>query len=228
MRQSAGLILVLGGCGAPPEDTLSTGAPQEMPALHYLQEGPDSGRQFRSQDGTTLVQDPMTGRIENGSEVWESRLKWGSWGLLQDCVGDPMQPHLRDPEALLGFRTSRPGAWVVRYSGLNDCGLSGEVVLQANRDHVETSRLLVDGVAWATGGRETVKTLLRLQLRDEALERYRTAEPAERILILKRLGEDPGAEATLKLLLEQNPLDAADIERTLARHVKEPPSSARQ
>ena len=170
----------------------------------------------------------MTGRIENGSEVWESRLKWGSWGLLQDCVGDPMQPHLRDPEALLGFRTSRPGAWVVRYSGLNDCGLSGEVVLQANRDHVETSKLLVDGVAWATGGRETVKTLLRLQLRDEALERYRTAEPAERILILKRLGEDPGAEATLKLLLEQNPLDAVDIERTLARHVKEPPSSARQ
>ena len=156
VRQSAGLILTLAGCGGQSDSTQLTNEPLEVSDIYYLQDRPGPQRDLRALDGASLVQDPKSGTLEGHTGSWESRVNWGSWGLLQDCVGDPMQPHLRDPEALLGFRTTRTGEWVVRYSGLNDCGLSGEVVLQANRDHAETSKLLVDGVAWATGGREKV------------------------------------------------------------------------
>ena len=126
-----------------------------------------------------------------------------------------MNPTERDPEAILAFRATQNGEWLLRYSSLNPCGLRGEVVLHAERDRVDVSGLYVGENPWSEGGRAQVVELLRIQIREEAAQRYREADAAGRIVLLKRLGEDLLAVEALENLKTQFPLESANIQRTL-------------
>ena len=59
--------------------------------------------------------------------------------------------------------------------------------------------------------------LLKIQLREEAEERYQKADIPGRILLLKRLSEDPQAEEALARLEERFPLDKEAIRQARSR-----------
>lgn len=222
VRQSAGLIVGLAACSGAPSDSDNLDFETPEPSL-YIGIGDGSPpKEYRSKDGVLIRLNSDKQQLIARHGSWSTRLRWGSWGILGDCVGDPMSPHSADPESLLAFRDTPQGEWVVRYSGLNDCGIEGEAVLSAHRDRVDVSRLYVGGTPWNQGGRQHVDSLLKIQLREEAVERYQAAGSAERILLLKRLSEDPEATEALASLAEKFPLDRDAIEQAKLQGIEAP------
>lgn len=217
MRQLAGLVFGLAACSGPLPESGDAHLAAQEPLLFFRLELPSARGDFRSSSGEFLRFDAEGQRLEGPLGRWNTRLHWGAWGVLRDCVGDPLSPHFADPEALVAFRTTTLGEWVVRYSGLNDCGIKGEAVLRAHKDSVDVSRLTVGGKLWHEGGREALSLLLKIQLREEAEERYLKADIPGRILLLKRLSEDPQAEEALARLEERFPLDKEAIRQARSR-----------
>ena len=52
--------------------------------------------------------------------------------------------------------------WMLYFSGTNVCELSGELILAAQRDRVDSRGLLSGGLPWSEGGREHALEILQV------------------------------------------------------------------
>jgi hypothetical protein len=58
--------------------------------------------------------------------------------------------------------------WILHFSGLNTCQLSGELLLSGTRDRADSRDLSSGGLPWEDGGRKHALSILRAH--HEALE----------------------------------------------------------
>jgi len=122
-----------------------------------------------------------------------------------------------DPESRLTLTWSKQKTWNLHLSGLNDCGLSGTIRLGVFDGNVDVADLLSSGLAWSKGGRQAYIQLLANQLRTNVGPRFREATPDQRILLLKRLSEDPQGGQALEKLGALFPSEAKDINQAHRR-----------
>jgi hypothetical protein len=108
-------------------------------------------------------------------------------------------------------------AWRLVLSGINRCSLGGRVSVNAASDVVRTGQLTVDGVAWDQGGRQRALSILREHERASVLTDWESLQTMDRILLLKRLGEDPDprAESVLLALRARSDGHESDIDAAL-------------
>lgn len=217
VRQLAGLGLALTACGEPPVDADTPDASLASPRSFYLQ-NTESPHRLKSEDGVWLSHEVESGLVQGPNASRATRESWSNWGLLSDCVGHPLHPYLADPESILVWIDSAPAQWIVHYSGLNPCSLSGPVILDTHRDRVDVSQLRASGSLWSAEGRSRTLTLLRIQDRSEAITRYAAGDAASRILLLKKLAEDPDGRIPLQELLHRHPEGKVDLEQAILRH----------
>jgi len=110
-------------------------------------------------------------------------------------------------------------SWQLTFSGINRCSLGGRVSVHAIDDAVEAGLLTVDGIPWSQGGRQRALSILREQERATVLTDWATLQALDRILVLKRLGEDPDPRAETVLLALRARMDGHedDIDAALAQ-----------
>jgi len=147
------------------------------------------------------------------------------WSLLGatlgPCLGDPLAlPPAGDPDGLRLLQRDEDGLWwVLRLWGDNPCKLDGAVRLPVTGERVDTSALSVDDHPWSEDGHRIAEGHRRAWRRLLVRERWHELAPADKILALQGLAEDPDPEAAslLQTIIERDPSANADAERALER-----------
>ena len=212
------MLLLLACTGAEPTPPVDGGA------LVFRLEEAGPVETWRTEEGQGARFDRRTGmlhwRDQKGSEQEvRTRLAWSTWGLLELCLGSPVRERPGgDPggRRLLVIQ-GKDVAWRMVLSGINRCSLGGRVSVDAVSDRVHTGHLTVDGVAWDQGGQQRAVSILRERERASVLADWESLQTMDRILLLKRLGEDPDprAESVLLALRAKKDGHTADIDAAL-------------
>lgn len=142
-------------------------------------------------------------------------------GPLGGCLGDPLSvPPAGDPD---GFRLLQEVegtyAWILSLSGQNLCGLGGQLIVHATRDHAEVRELTVQGGPWDEEGRQKARASLFAFIRQTAVERWSTLDEAARLRILTNLADDPEPAAVdvLQDIARSDPQARDPVRRALER-----------
>ncbi len=217
------MLLLLACTGAEPTPPVDGGA------LVFRLEEAGPVETWRTEEGQGARFDRRTGMLhwrdqKGGEQEVRTRLAWSSWGVLEFCLGSPVRERPGgDPGAqrLLVIQ-GKDVAWRLVLSGINRCSLGGRVSVDAGSDLAHTGRLTVDGVAWDQGGRQRAVSILRERERASVLADWESLQTMDRILLLKRLGEDPDPRAESLLLAlraredgHETDIDAALEQRSL-------------
>ncbi len=129
---------------------------------------PCAAELWRTEDGVSEQVLVHGDALTWGEQPWSA--SWRRLGTeLSWCLqGGPLaSPPAGDPG---GFRllaaTGPPGSdrdarWLLHFSGTNTCALSGELILYARRDQVDSRSLSSGGLPWSAGGRVNALEILR-------------------------------------------------------------------
>ena len=213
------MIVLLWACaGAEPTP------PADGGALVFRLEEAGPVETWRTEEGQGARFDRRTGMLhwrdqKGGEQEVRTRLAWSTWDLLEFCLGSPVRERPGgDPgaERLLVIQ-GKDVAWQLVLSGINRCSLGGRVSANAGSDVVRRGHLTVDGVPWDQGGRQRALSILRERERASVLSDWGSLQTMDRILLLKRLGEDPDprAESVLLALRAREDGHEADIDAAL-------------
>ncbi|MFT5684410.1 MAG: hypothetical protein ACI8RZ_005351 [Myxococcota bacterium] len=114
--------------------------------------------------------------LEWGTQKWSAQWKRLGTELSLCLEGGPLaSPPAGDPG---GFRLlsalAPPGEdqaarWLLHFSGANTCALSGELILSAQRDQVDSRALYSGGLQWESGGRANALEILKANAAQQIL-----------------------------------------------------------
>ncbi|MDG1479632.1 MAG: hypothetical protein P8R54_08570 [Myxococcota bacterium] len=122
-------------------------------------------RTERGETATVLVHgETLTWGEQSWPASWKrlgTELSWCLEGgpLSSPPAGDPGGFRLlaaTDPPSL-----DRDARWLLHFGGTNTCALSGELILYAHRDQVDSRGLSSGGLPWSKGGRANALEILK-------------------------------------------------------------------